>query len=185
MTDVEARAILDRVIPAMGITLDTSAVDLVQAVARFETRYGAGWSTSCAAAAGSHNWGAIHGSCKGANVVQCTDTHEDGTPYDTCFRTYATDDDGATDLVNVLWQMPHVRRVLRGGGGDVSAMATAMRVDRYYEAREDVYVRALVRHWTELRASLGRPVGQGRALAIGVSVGALILGTALVVKVGR
>lgn len=149
MNDREAKEVLRRAAHARGIPLGPRALQLVQAVARLETRYGTGWGGTCkGAGVGSHNWGAIQGP-----GFACVDTHEDGTPYLTSFRAYPSPESGAAALVTQLWSMRRVRRVLQEDSIDVVGMATAMRRSGYYEAPLERYVTAMRNNLRELRAA--------------------------------
>lgn len=77
----------------------------VQAIGALETQYGAGWR---GAGVGSRNWGAIQcGASWPGDRFLYSDTHpnDDGTSttYRAHFRKYPTDEDGAADLVRVVY----------------------------------------------------------------------------------
>ena len=182
MRDDDARAVVERAARKLGLDLGANALDLVQAVARFETSYGEGWATSCPAAVGSNNWGAVHATALQPSI-ECTDHREDGTPYQARFRVYATPEDGAADVIAILWRMPHVRAFLLGDEADPEGMARAMRADRYYEAPVRTYTAGLRRNWSAIRTSLGR-TGPS-VIAIVASVTACAASIALAVKLSR
>jgi len=182
MRDDEASAVVGRAARKLGLDLGANALDLVQAVARFETSYGEGWAKSCPAAVGSNNWGAVHATALQPSI-ECTDHREDGTPYQARFRVYATPEDGAADVIAILWRMPHVRAFLLGDEADPEGMARAMRADRYYEAPVRTYTAGLRRNWSAIRTSLGR-TGPS-VIAIVASVTACAASIALAVKLSR
>lgn len=82
------------------------ALQVCQAVARYESSYGRGWDTEEGNAA--HNWGSVQ--CTKAQVaagVPCFAHHDsfpDGTKYDTYFRVYDSDVDGAADMIKYIWR---------------------------------------------------------------------------------
>lgn len=155
MTDADARAVLLRVWGAMGLPAPTTAtLQAVQAVGRFEGFYGdatkpEGW-------AGSNNWGAIqcgHPPPCGDDCFEAGDHHANGTPYVTCFRRYASPDDGARALVNELWRRPSVRAALPTG--DLTLVARTMRNTGYHETAVGRYAGGLYRNAQALASGIG------------------------------
>lgn len=109
---------------------------LVQAVGWLETQYGAGWSSKIPGAAGSNNWGAV---TAGAGWNGNTFEHKDSRPdskgnniwYTTKFRAYPTPQDGATDLIKLVYvQRPAV--LAAATLGDSLAFSTAMYKSKYF-----------------------------------------------------
>lgn len=170
--DVQARAILAGLAP----DLSANALDMMQAVARFETGYGNKWAKTaapCDQGADQNNWGAIKSGKKAtggagawvcdAGAFPCFD--EDKVTPD-CFRTYLTPEAGAKAMVDLLLKMKHVGDLLRGGGGTAGEMAHAMKQDGYYTAGEAGYAKNLNANLTDMRAALGtQPSGRGKIVA--------------------
>lgn len=184
MTDAEARAILEQARERLGIGLGEHAMDLVQAVTSFETNYGRGWATSCPAAVNAHNWGADQAPCA-STPVRCTDHHADGTPYQACIASYPDDVAGAASVMRLLWKRPTTHAVLAENVPDVAAFVHAMRLAGYFEAREDMYRAAVTRHWTRIRASLGRRDDKRKRVAAAVVFVGALIGTGVAVKLIR
>lgn len=75
----------------------------VQALTRYETRWGTTWKAPCT---DSHNWGSVHATAAQVNagVPSCeyVDHYPDNTPYTQRFRVYADDVAGCADVVRYM-----------------------------------------------------------------------------------
>lgn len=170
MTDLEARRVLRRVAPL----LTPSALVAVQAIGRFEGRYGSAFVT---AEGPARNWGCIQclhlptpamprptklpsRSRCAPDGVEAGDVHADGTAYTACFRVYPTDEAGAEDLVRRLGgygdRHASIQRVLASGSAD--AIAHAMRATRYFELDPDAYASRIARNALDIAHALSEPV---------------------------
>ena len=145
--------------------LRASGLQLLQAQAWLETRYGAGWK---GAGVDSHNWGAVQASappCDPATSFPYGDTHPkaDGTSesYQACFRRYASDMDGASDFIRKATPTRSNSRALKSG--NALQYATALYDSGYYEGRGKTraariggYARAL----DSLRSMIAEQLGE-------------------------
>jgi hypothetical protein len=109
----------------------------LQAIAWFETNYGAGWK---GVGVGSFNMGAIQKGGWNGPVFEYTDTHpnKDGTSssYRIGFRKYSTAVDGFVDLCKVVYVVNTQRRkaLAAAAAGDVLGFSTALHnYPCYYE----------------------------------------------------
>lgn len=175
LTTQEARTILERVIPGVvgDAKLAPQSIDLIQGVTRYETGYGDKWSSpsiDCTGAAGSNNWGAVKvaGSPKASDVSQlkcpassfaCQDSDAAGVRWWYCFKSYATPDAGAADVVRILWNNKATKAYLLSGESDPAGFAKAMRKGGYFEQGEAAYAKNLTANVDPIRRELGRPVG--------------------------
>ncbi len=151
--DQWARSILNTVWRDFGAPAP-GELQAVQAIARHESGPGYGDGMQNA-----NNWGSIHcttGPPCGDACVEHTDTDASGTTYTTCFRKYATPEEGARDLLRELLRRSPVRQVL--ASGNATAIASAMRSTGYFEAPTEVYSAAIARNAKAIAASLGEPL---------------------------
>lgn len=118
----------------MGREPSLSERQALQAVSWIETNYGQGWKPP---GTGSHNMGAITtASPVEGRDFRYGDSHRipDGPvePYVTWFRGYASDDEGARDLVRKLYRdRPGVLEA--ASNADLEGVAREMRETTYYE----------------------------------------------------
>jgi peptidoglycan hydrolase-like protein with peptidoglycan-binding domain len=119
-----------------GVDPSRVQAQLAQAVGFLETSYGSGWSNKIPGAATSNNWGAV---TAGGEWTGPTFEHRDSRPddhgnniwYSTKFRSYASPQDGATDLIKIVYvQRPSV--FAAGLSGDSLAFSTALYRTHYY-----------------------------------------------------
>lgn len=125
----------------------------VQAIARHESGPGYGDGLG-----GANNWGSIHctsGPPCAETCVEHVDNDATGQPYATCFRKYATPEEGARDLLRELLRRAQVRAVL--SSGNAGAIAHAMRQTAYFEAPVGVYATAIARNAKAVSLALGEP----------------------------
>lgn len=107
---------------------------MIQGVAATETSYGRGWGPTCkGACVGSHNWGAIQATASQPSCP-CSDSHQDGTRYAQGFRTYASDVDGARDLVRHMTTLRPMTAAALAAGSGSDAVARAMYLEKYFGA---------------------------------------------------
>jgi hypothetical protein len=138
-----------------------------------ETGYAQNWKSP---GVGSFNWGAIQGSGP-AGAFQYTDTHPnaDGTstPYAISFRKYRSLEEGAEDLIRIVYQSNGRDRLVLPAAtkGDTLAFSTAMHTTRYYEGfgrtvqeRIANHHRALVSAITAAARAIGEPMPDGSEL---------------------
>lgn len=175
-----------------GRVLTRAVRQVVLGVARLESMYGTGWNAArlkpesvsalaaqgwvvdAAAAARSHNWGAVQcpTDCSDANAFRWIDHHADGTPYGHWFRAYPSDEDGCADYVRILLRCEGFYDAANSGSTD--AAAAAMRDCHYFEAT--TYAAALAKSVASVAADLGEPVvvGGGSESVWPVVVGCLL-----------
>jgi len=151
------------------------------AMARGESHYGKGYGAA-------KNWGSIH--AKGAppcapGSIPWTDTNAKGEPYPTCMRSYATDEDGAADLIRQIttkrpgtWTKIQQARPL-------PEIAEVLRAERYYEAPAATYAKMLRNNLNVILKSAdladpfvgsAAPGGGGEAEGGGAAVALALLG---------
>lgn len=158
-----------------------------QAVGLLESRYGAGWKS---AGVGSKNWGAVQAGRPPCNPISSflyQDTHPnpDGssTLYQVCFKRYATDDAGASDMLKFVFGTSTKPKdnVLRAADrGDLYGVSAAMRKNGYYEGfgktqaeRIENHHRALRRSVATIAKALGEPMPDGKP-TLGTSIGRIV-----------
>jgi len=134
ITHLEAQGILRRAFVTIGLVHSPNVLRFAGAIAFLESRYGQGWN---GAGKGSHNWGAIQAGARwdGARFSY-VDTHpnSDGssTPYRVDFRAYASDVEGASDLLRVMYvSRPTVLE--EAAAGSSIGVSTQLYRTRYYE----------------------------------------------------
>jgi Putative peptidoglycan binding domain len=123
MTHGRALRILESVAPE----LTPSERLVAQSISLHETGYGSGWKPGHGE--GSHNWGAI---TRAASDPGPFFESRDSTPtrsYVGRFRVYATDEEGARDVVDVALK-PDVREA--ANAGDMQGVAARMYGHGYY-----------------------------------------------------
>lgn len=135
------------------------------ALAWSETRYGQGWETPEQRAA--HNWGAVQagrpddsGACPVGSFA-----HDDFRPtasgpvrYRGCFRVYASDVDGAQDVIRIVKRHAPSWAALRSG--NVRAFAKAQYEAHYYEGTATT-VAGRIEQRVKLFGGAARVVAQG------------------------
>lgn len=152
MTDAQAREVLPAAFEVRGLPPpNASAVQAVQAIARFEGGYGHAW--------GARNWGAVQ--CKERapcppHCVEVTDSDAAGVPYQACMRIYPTHVDGAADLVRQLYRREGVPEAL--AAGVATRIAERMRATAYFEAPAHKYARAIADNAASIAKSIGEPL---------------------------
>jgi hypothetical protein len=152
--DPWARSVLLSVWPSQQWVPSLGALQAVQAVGRLEGRYGypndPQWKDS-------HNWGAIqapHGT--DADSFEHRDTHADGTVYIARFRKYATDEEGARDLIRELYRRAPVAAVLSGPTPIAStAVAKAMHDTHYFELKPELYAKRIYDNAKAIATAMG------------------------------
>lgn len=171
LSHLEAREVLTRAFAARGIRPSKHELQAVQAVAHLESSYGAT----------ANNWGSIQSGSEPPcpdGTIELTDTHEDGTPYQWCYKAYPSPQAGAEDLVRELYRRKGVPSALRTGSGlDV---AKAMRATGYFEAPANRYGAGITERARLIASALNEPFFLGTsssssagASLVGVSVLAL------------
>lgn len=145
--------------------LTEAEVQFLLAVSRFETSYGDGWK---GAGAGSNNMGAVTARPDQPHF-EATDTHADGKPFTSRFKTYPSKEAGLLDMALELLK-PNVRAALRAGDGD--AAVAAQKANGYFEAPLALY-QSKVR---DAHAKLLAGAGVVSALKFGAgAIGGLVL----------
>lgn len=141
-----------------------------QGICAFDGAYGQ-WRES--AAAGAHNWGAIHRGFPDKETGQCgvdsflRDDYDavTGKRYAVCFKRYASDEDGAADVV----RHTHApTRPLTGAAlpsGDLAQIMACMYDERYFRGfstnreREILsYAQAVMKHCERIAKACGEPL---------------------------
>lgn len=153
---------------------------LVQAIGDLETDYGRGWKPP---GTDSHNWGAIqaHSGWRGPTFSYFdTKPQPDGTSkrYEQAFRAYATDEEGASDLIRTVYlaDFANTNRdrelvvLPRARAGDTLGFSTGLYDTGYYEGfGRDKAERIRHHHAAVLRSiieqchELGEPMPDGSA----------------------
>lgn len=114
---------------------------IIQSIGERESGWGTSWTGG---GIGSNNVGCIQGTYNGAGFIH-TDTHADGTVYETSFRIYPSLIIGAKDFINeVTNRRPKAWSAIKAG--DYYNTATSMHDDKpiYYEAPIDIYVKGML-----------------------------------------
>lgn len=127
MNHQEAKELVD----SLGYTHNESL--FVRAVSWHETNYGRGWKQPGGKEA--HNWGAITTLTGGAPGFKAKDSSYDAGQYETWFKGYPSDAEGARDVFrHAVLGVPHrrsdVQKALREG--DVYAAVGGMYVNGYF-----------------------------------------------------
>lgn len=159
LTHSEAKAVVDRALPDL-----TPAESLaLRGVAVLESNYGAGWKPP---GTGSHNWGAItmrpqtDGTCGPGGFSYGDSRYDPETgkviKYTTCFRRYASHEEGAAHLARVMLK-PNVKAA--AAAGDLHGVSAAMRENRYYLGTVPK-PQAIDAHHQRLRAAIDSIVAQ-------------------------
>jgi hypothetical protein len=146
-TDAQALALAERVL----VGEPRSVLHLVLMIAKSETDFGDGWGTDPARGAGSNNWGAVQGS----PGFQHLDHHEDGTPYTTSFKSYATPADGLKGVAFEVLRRPGAREAAEEGDG--SEAIAAMRRAGYFELPLAQYQAKAEKKYRAFLAATGEP----------------------------
>ena len=134
MNHIDARNIIHEAAKEhLGGRATRSALQILQSIALLETGYGKGWK---GAGAASRNWGAVQAgsSWKGPTFgARDTSPQADGSnvSYQGRFRVYATDVDGASDMIRIVVRNQETLSALLGGS--VLGVSAAMYKARYYE----------------------------------------------------
>lgn len=118
--------------------------------------YGQWWNGE---GVGSHNWGAI--TCRRGPRGECLGEcfhHDDhdakGRVVHSCFRRYASDVDGARDLIRTMVTLRKpVAEVI--DTGDALAIAKAMHATGYFVSTPEAYARAMMGHAQAMVKELG------------------------------
>jgi hypothetical protein len=168
-----ARGVLQRAW-AMVHPNETPSLQELQAagaIAILESGYGRWWKSPCNTA---RNWGAVQCSklptdgvcpCEGC-LYEDSIPQSDGSSkkYAVCFRAYASDEEGAADLIkHITSHRPKTREALKTG--DAEKISAAMYDERYYggfgatrEQRIEGHVKALTTRAKEISKGLGEPL---------------------------
>jgi hypothetical protein len=151
----------------------------ILAIARLETGF-AQWKQGSGCEE-SNNWGSIHVAPGQPGGCLATDSHPDGTRYPQAFKVWPTAEEGLIAFVSLLKSRARTWAAL--ATGDATALATAMRADKYYEGwgateadRIAGYEAVLVTASAANARTLGVP-----SLALTRAVGSWRLGLALIV----
>jgi hypothetical protein len=135
-------------------------LQLVQAKARQESNYGLASYRGPEGSAVLLNWGAVqasHGPPCGADSFLVTDTHTDGTPFNFCYKRYASHEEGCADFLRILLiKRPSVLAAARSGS--VQDFAQAVFDTRYSELRVEKQVESYWKNVNAIARSLGEPV---------------------------
>jgi hypothetical protein len=182
LSHAEARDVLSRAFAAREIKPSRHELQAVQAIGHLESSYG---STA-------NNWGSVqvgHGPPCGDDSVELTDTHEDGTPYQWCYRAYSTPQAGAEGLIKELYRRKGVPDALRTGSG--REIARAMRATGYFEAPAELYGKGIEARGLLISKALSEPflLGANSTSSSGglafLGLGVVALGLGLSYRRGR
>lgn len=190
LTSQEARAILDpAVVQVFGEgVVSPRGVDLIQGLNRYETGYGAKWNgVDCPGADTSNNWGGVktggakwatanEAKCTPGKSFACQDRDAAGNRWWYCFRIYATPQEGAADVVRILFKNQYTRAYLQGGGDDPAEFAAAMRRGGYFEEGLSVYAKNLADNVAIVRKDLGHDRSKGPMVLLVAATAGVLLG---------
>lgn len=146
-TDAQALALATRTL----LGESRAALHLVLLIAKSETDFGDGWGADPERGAGSNNWGAV----QGKPGFQHLDHHEDGTPYTTSFKSYATPAAGLRDVAFEVLRRPGAREAAEAGDG--SGALAAMRRGGYFELPLAQYQAKAEKKYAAFLAATGEP----------------------------
>jgi len=133
----------------------------------------------------TNNWGALQ--CRQLppcpeGCVEATDTHRDGTPYQACFRTFATPEAGAAAYLRRLYGSGDTLRL--AGAGRYEDAVHAQRATGYFELDPDKYWSSVDKNVDRVAAALGEPRGDHGAVALVARGRALLPYAAALAAVG-
>lgn len=162
-------------------------LQIAQGISRGESNYGqAGYRNreTGETIINTNNWTAAQCQSRPPCPEDCfeaTDTHEDGSPYQACFRIYATPEDGAKGFLRILYvNRPQVHTAAKRG--DIRAVSTLMRESDYFELPLETHIEALTNNTRAVANALNEPwVGESGGVSSSNSiVRPLIFTTAVV-----
>ena len=143
-------------------------LQILGAIADLESNYGRGWSGPMV---GSNNWGAITCGASPDESGQCPpgcSPNKDSSPYSgeyvTCFRRWATPEEGAAGLVKLIYKWPEVVAAIQAG--DIDGTSLGMRKRNYYLGTDPDPLKAAATHAGSLDKRVGEIVaalGEPRA----------------------
>lgn len=169
ISDVEAKAIVERIAPELGLSPAEQLA--VRLVAKHETGYGGRWKGN---GVGSNNWGAdTTTSTTPGKFFEHGDTRYDPATgkviaYETHFNRYPTPEDGARGVARFLLfkkqdpargRLENVTAAIKAGS--LLDLAAAMRANRYYLGTKPYaesigdYHHALLRAYRDVQADTG------------------------------
>lgn len=110
-----------------------------------------------------------------ANCFEATDTREDGTPYQWCFRRYDSPVEGFAHFIKVLYVNRNRKTVLEAANtGSIEAFSTALRASGYFELALDKHILAMTTNLQAITTKLGESMpsesGDGLTLIVGTAV---------------
>lgn len=167
------REVLLRAWPAVtGEQPNLSCLQIAGAMADLESGYGRASYTNkqTGEKAVLNNWGAVQGGkppC-GADGFEATDTHADGSPYQWCYKRYATPEDGAAHLIAHMTQKRPASWALMKTG-DIDAWAAQMRskdpitgTGLYFEQSVEGRAKGIWLRVQEIAQAMGEPIAAKR-----------------------
>lgn len=161
---------------ALGREPTIAEAQLAQAVGSIESGYGKGWK---GAGSGSHNWGAVQTKGPGFAYQDSTPTAQGQKKYVTNFKQYASDVDGAADMIRTIFnskqpqgkldpvnQLP-VKGALPGPGrgelclkaaeaNDITAFSAAMYYTSYYQGFGFPFTKRIMTHANGLNTQISK-----------------------------
>ena len=170
-------AIVSAFVAEMGREPSLEEAQALQAVARGESSYGAGWKTPEGKA--SNNWGAVHypsekpvseggEGCTPGVSFENPETHPDGTPYQQCMRVYDSPAEGARHVVRLLFTSNRAKKAgtpAAFASGSLRRVSASMYDQVYYtgvcETREECiqwHMRLLERQLEIITEALDEPL---------------------------
>jgi hypothetical protein len=170
---------------ALGRNPTLLEAQFAQAVARGESGYGTGWKDD---GVGSNNWGAVQAGrppCDPSTSFIYTDTHEDGTKYESCFRRYDTPADGAAGFIKIMMK---ANVLAAANAGDITGVSGSMRANHYFELGLDKHIVALTRNLKAVTTALNEPMpsggssGGGAMILVGLGV---VVAVVVAMKAGK
>ena len=175
--DAWALGVIDRAWLSVHGRAPTAAERLfTAALSRGESYYGKGYGAA-------KNWGSIHAGkppCT-ANAIPWTDHDAQGRPYPICMRAYATDEEGAADVVRQLTTKRPRTWAAMQAARPLDLIAAELRAERYYEAPAELYAKMLRNNLsvilknTGLEDPFGRPLPPAPSSSSGEGAGGAAL----------
>lgn len=115
-----------------------------------------------------NNWGSVQcvkgPPCDG-DCFEVTDTREDGTPYQWCYRVYATPADGAVSFIKTLYVSHQRHKVLKAANtGSIELFAETLRASRYFELGLSKAIKGLTSNLQKITSALGEPMPSPKEL---------------------
>jgi hypothetical protein len=169
----------------MGRTPTLLEAQFAQAVSRGESNYGrAAYKNRVTGESFTNTWNMGGVQCGRppcpSDCFEATDTHEDGEPYQACFRRYASPVDGFEHFIKVLYVNRNRQTVLAAANtGSIEAFSTALRKSGYFELPLGQHIKGMTHNLTAITKRLGEPMpgtGSDDSGLVVILLGAAVIG---------